>query len=408
MIVRITLRNYMSHAETVLEPAAGMTVVLGPNNCGKSAVVSALDTLCNRPVGDFMVRHGAKEAEVTVETLDPDGARHSFTWRRRKGGASYEIDGKPFSRVGHGPPEELHKLLRLGPVAAPGGDFLIHFGEQKAPVFLLNESEARQAAFFSSSSDAESLIEIQRRHREKVQRSRADHKRLTEELAALDRRLGALAPLDGPDGPAAQTAALEARHAELEAESAEVEGLSRLVGAMDAATARRERFARRAEALTKLSGVTPPDTEAVRAAGELVGRLSAAERRAAEAAGRSAALSPLQSPPEVADPVPLRESAGRLAELTRKRDRLAERAARLASLRPPEPLADEVPIAEATGDLEQASAEADRRARESADAANRLAVARFELDGFLRLHPTCPLCGGTVDAETLAGHAAHS
>jgi predicted ATP-dependent endonuclease of OLD family len=42
MIKRIELTNFMSHEHTVLEPAAGLTLLIGPNNCGKSAVVAAL------------------------------------------------------------------------------------------------------------------------------------------------------------------------------------------------------------------------------------------------------------------------------------------------------------------------------------------------------------------------------
>ena len=80
MITRITLTNYMSHAHTVIEPAAGLTVILGPNNCGKSAIVSALQTLCGDNTGDFMVRHGEKECAVTVETDDG----HTIRWHAVK------------------------------------------------------------------------------------------------------------------------------------------------------------------------------------------------------------------------------------------------------------------------------------------------------------------------------------
>ena len=62
MIRSITLENYMSHARTVIEPAGGLTVLVGENNCGKSAVVSALQTLCHNENGDYMVRHGAGES----------------------------------------------------------------------------------------------------------------------------------------------------------------------------------------------------------------------------------------------------------------------------------------------------------------------------------------------------------
>src|SRR5712692_10517375 len=110
MIRRITLENYMSHASTVIEPAAGLTVLVGPNNCGKSAVVSALETVCNNALGGYMVRHDEKEARVTLETHD----NHTFVWRRKGNAVSYVIDGREIHRVRRGAsPDDLHNLLRL-------------------------------------------------------------------------------------------------------------------------------------------------------------------------------------------------------------------------------------------------------------------------------------------------------
>src|SRR5215831_4383508 len=109
MIRRITLQNYMSHTHTVIELAEGLTVLVGPNNCGKSAVVSALETLSNNASGGYMVRHDEKEASVSVETDDG----HTLIWRRRGNTVSYLIDGRDIHRLGRGVPDDLHKLLRL-------------------------------------------------------------------------------------------------------------------------------------------------------------------------------------------------------------------------------------------------------------------------------------------------------
>ena len=133
MIHRITLQNYMSHADTVIEPATGLTVLVGPNNCGKSAVVSALETLCNNASGGYMVRHDEREARVTVETKDG----HTFVWRRRGNIVSYIIDGRDINRVGRGVPEDLHTFLRLPKVdAGENGDpFDVHFGAKSRQFF---------------------------------------------------------------------------------------------------------------------------------------------------------------------------------------------------------------------------------------------------------------------------------
>ena len=203
MIKRIVLENYMSHARTVIEPADGLTVLVGPNNCGKSAVVSALQTLCYNRVGDFMVRHGAKESSVTVET----GDGHTLAWRRKGKVVSYVVDGREVYRLQRAPPEDLHEHLRLPRVKSADGsdEFDIHFGEQKAPIFLLNDPDSRAATFFASSSDAEKLLEMQRRHREQVAAAKADAKRLGKEIESIDQVLTFLAPV--PDVARAAAAA---------------------------------------------------------------------------------------------------------------------------------------------------------------------------------------------------------
>ncbi len=84
----------MSHKETVIEPGEGITALVGPNNCGKSAVLVGLEAVCHRLQGDFMVAHGAKEASVTVETDDG----HVVAWK----GLRKMAEGEGFE-----PPERL-------------------------------------------------------------------------------------------------------------------------------------------------------------------------------------------------------------------------------------------------------------------------------------------------------------
>jgi energy-coupling factor transporter ATP-binding protein EcfA2 len=193
MISRIELHNFMSHCRTVIEPAAGLTVLVGPNDCGKSAVVSALQILCENAQGDYMVRHGADECRIVLETADG----HRVEWQRRKGVVSYNIDGEDFHRLSGGIPAQLHDVLRLAQVVAADNrdPYDIHFGAQKSPIFPLNEPGSRAATFFASSSDAAKLMEMQSLHRSKRAQARKDEARLAEQVNGLALRLEVLGPV---------------------------------------------------------------------------------------------------------------------------------------------------------------------------------------------------------------------
>src|SRR4051812_20456628 len=115
MIKRIELINFMSHEHTVIEPAEGLTVLVGPNNCGKSAVVAALQILCTNERSTYVMRHEEKHCSVKVETSDG----HVVHWRR-KTSPSYLIDGQEQSRIKSGLPPILHEVLKLPQVETSG------------------------------------------------------------------------------------------------------------------------------------------------------------------------------------------------------------------------------------------------------------------------------------------------
>lgn len=193
MIKRIELINFMSHEHTVIEPSDGLTVLVGPNNCGKSAVVSALQVLCSNPPSTYVLRHGAKEVKIIVETDTGD----RIVWSRKKSGSpKYEINGQLFDRLNRKVPDELHKILRLPAVQADKETYDVHFGEQRSPIFLLGDREKAAAQFFASSSDAVHLMEMQTLHKGKVRRSNHEVERLKVERRALEKEIEILTPLE--------------------------------------------------------------------------------------------------------------------------------------------------------------------------------------------------------------------
>lgn len=292
MIRRIELINFMSHPHTVIEPADGLTVLVGDNNTGKSAVIAALQILARNTSGDFMVRHGQKECRIIVTTDDG----HELQWCRKGRSVSYTIDGREVHRLRGSVPEDLHDLLRLSLVETEGEPFDVHFGEQKKPIFLLDDSPGRRATFFASSSDAIRLIEMQGHHRRKVQDAKAREVQLIRDAARLDARLDALAPL--PE-IGARLEQLERSHAVLLADADHIKSLSQAILRFQETKQRKTRWVETSAALKPLS--VPPEPVPTDPLRRRIQEMAQCRSRIRKNTAAAKAAKSLSAPPEIKD-----------------------------------------------------------------------------------------------------------
>ena len=239
---------------------------------------------------------GAKEASITVETDDG----HVLIWRRKGATVSYIIDGREVHRLRGGVPEDLHKYLQMPAITAAGGTgepFYVHFGLQKSPIFLLDDSASRAATFFASSSDAEKLLEMQRRHKENV---RDANRRCWEppdgELVRLDAKLAALSSMDELTERVEE---IERRHEKIAATDQVIAAGAQHVSDISRCEHRREQLTAELAALTPLS--PPPQPAETRPIEQLISKIEAAMKAKARIAGMHETLSPLEPPPMQAD-----------------------------------------------------------------------------------------------------------
>ena len=320
----------MSHGHTVLDLAEGLTVLVGPNNCGKSAIVSALQTLCENAVGDFMVRHGERDCSIRVDTDDG----HTVEWRRVRDKVSYTLDGREVSRLNGSVPDDLHELLRLPLVESGTTSFDVHFGEQKQPIFLLDKSPGHRATFFASSSDAVKLINMQRLHRQDVLEARAREKLLAEEKTKLDRRLERLAPLDGIGD---RLACLETEYDAITERAGRVSSLRRALDGLQIATRVFNHLAAGAAALASLR--RPPKLLPAEKLHDLIEQFAAVQLRIDQATGVRRATEALHEPPPLAEEVrridTLRTLLRQLSGAERTFDHWSARAGAMAPLKDP-------------------------------------------------------------------------
>lgn len=441
MITRIELTNFMAHKHTVIEPAAGLTVLVGPNNVGKSAVVAALQILCYNDNSTYVLRHGERECSVKVETDDG----HVVEWRR-KSAPSYVVDSQAFDRLrGNGLPDEVHQALRLPRAEAdsdPGFD--VHFGTQKSPIFLLASSPATAARFFAASSDLARFVELQQRHKQRLADARRTKNELESKSKELNSELEMLEPVVEVEprlkaiesdykelialvarlqAAKKHQAAMLAQAAVLAACAAHVEAMSALsvppelapiavleehIAEVGSAESTLERAHVRAGLMKSLSA-PPPLTDAD-SLETLADRIESAKIQLSAASGRSESLRLVEPPPVLADELAFRRLIQFLAGAAAKSRQLEDLFATLTAVEPPvERTHPEQAIADEMGKIivELESAEAEVRSRQEAfDAIDReCATAANDLRSGVAGR-SCPVCGLAIDADRIVAYSA--
>ncbi|WP_319469725.1 AAA family ATPase [uncultured Pseudodesulfovibrio sp.] len=299
MIAKIVLENFMAHERTELELGPGVNALTGPNNTGKSAIVEGLRCLATNPVPKHYIRHGAKEARVSVEL--EDGTR--VVWIRKKRSSGYELwhpgaeEPEEYWKFGRKPPEDIRKALRLDTVDLETGDAVdVHVGNQREPVFLLNQPGSNAAAFFAASTESAHLLAMQNVLKRRTQDAKRRERDLEGRLGVVRDEMDVLAPL--PDiALAVETGReLEQSAKKLQGEIPVLEKLLELRGGFES------KLAVRTETATILNGVLEPlKLKDVSGLAEIVRQVSWIEKALGKARKTDATLVPAAPPPVIFD-----------------------------------------------------------------------------------------------------------
>ena len=71
----------------------------------------------------------------------------------------------------------------------------MHLGEQKTPIFLVDEPGSKVATFFASASDAHYLVQMQEQHRQNVREKKSLQGTLQEQISGNEATLKKYRPL---------------------------------------------------------------------------------------------------------------------------------------------------------------------------------------------------------------------
>jgi exonuclease SbcC len=147
MFKKLIVQNFQRHKKKTIKFGRYVTTITGRNDAGKSAIIRALRWLCaNKPNGKGFIRHGQKQASVTLQC-------GKSTIRRTAGrNNSYVLDKKVFKAFRSDVPPEIAKVLKVDE---------INFAKQHDPTFWFSLTPGQVAKELNKLVDLETIDRIQ-------------------------------------------------------------------------------------------------------------------------------------------------------------------------------------------------------------------------------------------------------
>lgn len=161
-IKSVRVENYQSIRDATIE-LAGLTVLVGKNRSGKSAMLRALRSACVNEIGTSFITAGQSYCRVTITKDTGD-----LVWeKKRTGQAQYTLttsDGEQrvFTKLAGGVPLEVIQFLSIRPVEIDKTLTLFpQLHDDRNPNFLLDKTEGQVARALAKMTRLDIVVEAQ-------------------------------------------------------------------------------------------------------------------------------------------------------------------------------------------------------------------------------------------------------
>jgi len=154
----LTVKNFQSVADATIE-LGHLTVLVGPGDAGKSAILRAFRALCLNDASDEDIRHGEKQTEVAL-TLE-DGTVIEW-WKKQKQGGCYRLGEKEFTKTGGNVPEEIASVLGVGLINIDAtSDITPQLSDQFDAPFIIYETGSKRARILGKATRLDTVVTAQ-------------------------------------------------------------------------------------------------------------------------------------------------------------------------------------------------------------------------------------------------------
>lgn len=193
MIDGIKIKGFQSHQETYVELGAGLNVITGPSDSGKTAIMRAIKWVAfNEPAGEAFVNKAVGEAEVTLFLSNGE----QITKRRKSGKTSYKLASVPEPFEKSEVPYEVAQALGIHKQSF--GDFVtaLNFAYQLDAPFLISETASAGAKILGKLAGTEAVDMAIKDVSKETYAARQARTQADKDIERVDAQLGAFVALD--------------------------------------------------------------------------------------------------------------------------------------------------------------------------------------------------------------------
>lgn len=182
--MKVRIRNYQIIDEATLEFTAGLNIIVGETNNGKSSIFRAIESAIFNELGDSFIKKGKAKSTVGIQ----DG-ENTVIWKKRRNKSPstvYKINGEEYKKVGRTQVDEVRDVLNIGEIKLTSkSKEMLNFWRQMKYPFLLDKTAGQLFEFLSLSSEDNNLTEV-------VKDMRSDLKDINREVDKVEGGIDAL------------------------------------------------------------------------------------------------------------------------------------------------------------------------------------------------------------------------